>query len=216
MNVKIALLTILLLLFSNSLFAQSQDGWFVRPYIGLSQMSDIEGDTAGIGSVDGVADISLDTGFTAGLGVGYRYNANIAAEIAWEYRSNESGVALANAEIFEDGNYASNIFFVNGFYYPHGFETWQPYLGAGLSWIQEIDIDLETGGAEQSYSGSGDFGFQLFAGVDYPIAENWDLQGELRYGSVSKIDLEGEGISGGFNNLDYDTFTIQLGAAYRF
>lgn len=216
MNFKAVPLTFLLLMTSNDLFAQSEEGWFLRPYLGLSQMSDINANTLDIGSVDGSADISLDSGFTAGLGVGYRYNNYVAAEFAWEYRSNESEVTLADMQTFDEGNYASNTFFLNGFYYPDGFETWQPYLGLGLSWIQEIDIDLEADGSEQSYSGSGDFGFQVFAGVDYPIINRWDLQAEIRYGSIGGINLEGEGITGEVSNLDYDTFTGQLGVVYRF
>lgn len=216
MNVNIVPLTILLILGPNSLWAQSDDGWFLRPYLGSSNMSDVEGSTTNIGAVDGIADLSLDAGFTAGLGAGYRYNDDFAVELAWEYRSNESETALADGQVFEEGNYASNVFFINGFYYFGGAEKWQPYLGAGLSWVQEVDVDLETGGVELSYSGSGDVGFQLFTGVDYHLLENWDLQAELRYGSLSGIDLEGENIPGEITDLDYKTLTAQFGVLYRF
>ena len=153
--------------------ALAEDSWFVRPYVGLSQMSDIDGDFSNIDSLSGKADIDLDTGFTGGIGVGYNYTDNFAVEFGWEYRSNDSEVVLADTSEFDDGNYASNIFYLNGHYRfaPNG--DWRPYVGGGLTWVEEVDIDLERGGEELSYSGDGDVGYQLFAGVDYRINRNF-------------------------------------------
>lgn len=194
------------------------EGWSTRPYIGLSQISDISADTGAIGSVDGKADIDLSGGFTSGLGVAYRYNDRISAEFAWEYRTNDSEVTLADGTRYDDGNYASNLFFVNGFYHLTALAGWEPYVGGGLSWIQEIDIDLETAGTELSYSGSGDIGWQVFAGAARDITEDWSVSGELRYGSTTGIDLDQEGGTGdgSVKGLDYTPLTAQLAAIYHF
>ena len=197
----------------------AEDGsWFVRPYVGLSQMSNLTATSESVGSADGSSDIQLDSGFTAGFGVGYQYNENWAAELAWEYRSNDSEVTLPDGKIYTDGNYASNIFFISGFYYFKPFsESIKPYIGAGLSWIQEVDIDLEEGGTELSYSGDGDLGFQLFAGIEYTLSDRWALQTELRYGSTGEFDLQGEeSTTGKINGLDYEPFTLQVGAKFNF
>ena len=197
--------------------AKAESNWFVRPYVGTSQMSDLSADFAQIEGLTGKADIDLDGGFTSGIGLGYRYNQNFAAEFGWEYRSNDSSVNLASTSQFDEGNYASNIFYLNGHYQFAKTGKWQPYVGAGLSWIQEIDIDLERDGEEFSYSGSGDVGYQVFAGVNYDLSEKWALQSEVRYGSISDIDLEPEGDnSGEFKGLDYDTTTFQIGVVYKF
>ncbi len=197
--------------------ADDKSGWFVRPFVGLSQMSDLSADTRNLGSVDGSSDIDLDSGFNAGIGLGYRYNEKIAVEVAWDYRTNDSSVVLADATEFEDGNYASNMLYLNGFYYPKvNSDKWKPYIGAGLSWMQEIDIDLEQDGEETSLSGEGDIGYQLFAGVDYAINNNWSVGAELRYGSTTDIDLKGEGNSGRYDNLDYEPTTLQVGLTYRY
>ncbi|MDJ0778616.1 MAG: porin family protein [Gammaproteobacteria bacterium] len=195
----------------------AEDNWFVRPYIGLSEMSDLDADFSNIDSLSGKADIDLDTGFTGGIGIGYNYSDNFGVEVGWEYRSNDSEVVLAGSSEFDDGNYASNIFYLNGHYRfaPNG--DWRPYVGGGLTWVEEIDIDLERSGEELSYSGDGDVGYQLFAGVDYRINPDWSLQGELRYGSITGIDLDGEsGDPGEMEDLDYETTTLQVGLVYQF
>lgn len=191
--------------------------WFVRPYVGLSQMSDLDSDFSNIDGLSGDADVDLDTGFTGGIGVGYRYSDSFAVEVGWEYRSNDSETTLNGVSEFDDGNYASNIFYLNGHYLLEKSGPWQPYVGGGLTWAEEIDIDLERGGDEQSYSGDGDIGYQLFAGINYDLNQSWKLQTELRYGSITDIELEGEsGDPGEFDGIDYETTTLQFGVVYDF
>jgi opacity protein-like surface antigen len=194
----------------------SESGWFVRPYIGISQMSDTSANATQVDNLNGDVAVSLDSGFTAGLGLGYQYNSRFAAELAWEYRSNGSQTTVADQSIFKEGNYASNLFFINGFYFFPNQSDWTPYLGAGLSLAQEIDIDLERDGIEQSYAGSGDFGYQLFAGANYHLSKRWSLQLEIRYASMTDLELEAEADSGLIDNIDYNTSTAQLGLVYHF
>ncbi len=197
--------------------ATAAENWYLRPYVGLSQMSDLDSDFSDIDGLSGEADIDLDTGFTGGLGVGYRYTDNLSVEVGWEYRSNDSETTLNGVSEFDDGNYASNIIYLNGNYFFERSGPWQPYVGGGLTWVEEVDIDLERGGDEQSYSGDGDIGYQIFAGIGYEINEKWTLQTELRYGSVTDIDLEGEGSDvGEFEGIDYETTTLQIGLVYNF
>ena len=217
MNTKRLLTAASLITLSSTAFA-TEDTWFVRPYVGFSQMSDLNSDFADIDGLSGDADIDLSSGFTGGLGIGYRYTDNFAIEFGWEYRSNDSEVTLADNSEFDDGNFASNIFYFNGHYLYDRNGKWQPYVGAGLTWVEEIDIDLERPGSEElSYSGDGDVGYQVFAGVNYELNENWALQSELRYGSITDIDLDGEGNDvGEFDSIDYETTTIQVGLVYDF
>ena len=195
----------------------ADESWFLRPYIGLSQMSDLDADFADIDGMSGDADVDLDTGFTGGLGLGYRFDESWAVEFGWEYRSNDSSTTLNGTSEFDDGNYASNIFYLNGHYFLEARGSWQPYVGAGLTWVEEIDIDLERNGEEQSYSGDGDVGYQVFAGVNYELNSEWQLQSELRYGSITDIDLKGEsGDPGEITGIDYETTTLQVGLVYQF
>ncbi len=198
-------------------YAKSDDSfWYLKPTVGISQMSDQKGQTINLGSVDGQADISLDSGFTPGMAVGFNYGNGWAAEFAWEYRSNDSETTLADGSLFPDGNYASNVFFLNGYYHFDAIGQWRPYLGAGLMFSQEIDIDLEVDGVELSYTGDGDTGFQVMAGITYAINDAWSINGELRYGSFSSVDLSGEGVMGQINDLDYAPLTFGMGLQYNF
>jgi len=197
--------------------AESGGHWFLRPLVGLSLVSDFQATANNVAGSTGPAEIKLDNGFTAGLGAGYRYNANIAVEIAWEYRSNDSEVLLNGATPLRDGNYASNTFYLNGHYYFSNSGKWEPYVGAGLSWVQEIDLDFEQNGVESSYTSDGDVGYQVFAGLNYDLSPSWDLQSELRYGSITDITLKSEAANGdSFTGMDYQPFTVQLGLVYQF
>jgi opacity protein-like surface antigen len=193
-------------------------GWFARAWGGYSILADTDGSIDNFGSAptgDRI-DVSTSGGFNAGAGLGYRYNPRLAVELAWEYRSNDSEVDLASGARYGDGNYASNTFFLNGYYYFDRRGAWEPYVGAGLAWIQEVDIDLEGNGPEQSFSGDGDVGLQVFAGTNYRFNDRWSAHGELRYGAVSGIDLEGENNDGRIRDFDYEPLTFQLGVNYHF
>jgi len=202
--------------FTTNTYASDDSNWFVRPILSLSNLSETSGQiTTADGT--GAADVSTDGGFSAGLGLGYQYNANVAVELFWEYRTNDSDTTLPNASVI-GGNYASNVFYLNGFYYFDNAadSNWQTYVGAGLGWVQEIDIDLETAAGEESYSGDGQTGYQLFVGTQYELNNDWQLQLELRYGNISSIDMNNELSDLPFNGLDYSTTSLQLGLVYQF
>lgn len=196
----------------------SQDKWFGRAWGGFSSLSDTSGSSDGfqLDSSTDTLSVNVGGGFAAGAGVGYRFANNFAAELAWEYRSNDSEVDFDGGASFDDGNYASNTFFLNGYYYLASRGAWEPYLGLGLAWVQEIDIDLEGNGPEQSFSGDGDVGVQVFAGASYRISPNWSAQGELRYGRITGLDLTGEGNPGTISDFDYEPLTLQIGLKYDF
>lgn len=201
---------------SQPAWAADDSIWYLKPTVGISQMSDQKANTIAVGTIDGIAEINLDSGFTPGLAVGYNYGNGWAAEMGWEYRSNDSETTTADGTFYADGNYASSVFFLNGYYHFKNEGQWQPYIGAGLMIGQEIDIDLESNGVEQSFTGDGETGFQVMAGVSYLINDSWRLNGEVRYGSFTGVDLEGEGNDGLINGLDYEPLTLGLGLQYNF
>lgn len=198
---------------SMSCFAE---GWYIKPYVGLSSMSDVSGDAQNIEMVSGSTDVELSEGFTSGLSTGFYYNENIGVELGWEYRTNRSETLIASNTIYPEGNYASNTFFLNGLYQFNLNQRWKPYLGAGVVWVQELDIDLESNGNELSYSGDGDIGYQAMLGVNYLMSDAWSVQFEARYLSLRDVELSGETTSGTISGLDYEPITLQLGLVYKF
>lgn len=192
-------------------------GWFSRLWAGYSSIADTSGTFADVSDLAlQEVDVTTSEGFVAGAGLGYRYGPQIAVELAWEYRSNNSDTRLGEELRFDDGNYASNTLFLNGYYHLGARGRWDPYIGAGISWSQEIDIDLEANGPERSFSGDGGVGGQIFFGSTYWLSERLGAHGELRYGVLRDIDLDGENVSGTITGFDYEPLTLQFGLNYRF
>lgn len=197
--------------------ADDVEGWFSRGYAGYSYLSDQNAKTTGLAAEPSAGDVDLDSGLAAGISIGYRFSEHIAAELAWEYRSHDSEVSLDNGERWNDGNYASNTLWINGFYYFPRSGRWQPYLGAGIGYLEEIDIDLERRGEkERSFSDDGDITWQVFGGIEYQLDDSWSLHGELRYSYLDDVDLSEESGAGEIKGLDYDPATVQFGVSYRF
>lgn len=216
-RLKFTLIGICLLSSTITVFAnENEEGWFLRPIFSLSNLSDTTGAISG-SSQSGTVEITTDSGFSAGLGLGYQYNQNVAVEIFWEYRTNDSNTTFADGTSFT-GNYASNVFFLNGFYYfdSGSKSNWQTYIGAGIGWVQEIDLDIESMGSEESFSGDGQSATQLFVGTEYNLTKDLDIQLELRYGNISSIDMNNESTNIPLNGLDYKTTSIQVGFVYQF
>lgn len=196
--------------FSTASMAAETGHYYVKPYAGISYMNDVKGQTG-----SSPIAVELEKGMTLGAAFGYRYNANIAAEISWEYRTNDSETQVGN-QFYPAGNYAANLVYLNGIYYFDALGAWTPYLGVGAGWMQEIDIDLELNGVETSYSNSGNFSYQGFAGVEYRFNSRWTFHTELRHAGAKSGRLQDEQTKAEFASLDYKPFTWQFGARYQF
>lgn len=189
--------------------------WYIQPVFGLSGMSSVTGVSSGIGAVDGQTQTTLSTGFNAGFAVGKQLSDNWSMDLLWEYRSNDSDVELANGQQFTEGNYASSFFYLNATYHIGTSGTLKPYVGAGLGVAQEIDIDLEQNGVEQSLSDSGEFAYQVYGGIHYALTPRLGLTGSVRYSATSSIALESENFEGGnLSSLEYNPVTLQMGLRY--
>ena len=198
--------------------AAKPDGWSIVPYVGTSLMRDqspVISDTNGI--TDGQTQLSLDTGFTAGLAVRYHYtNSRWSSEFGWEYRSNDALITTAEGSTLPGGNYASNIFYLNRRYALTESTRLTPWAGGGITWIQEVDLDSEGSGPERSFSDSGTLGLQAMVGVDYQWSETLYFTSELKYSSHNALKLSEEGGTGLVTELDYQPVTLSIGIGYRF
>ena len=198
--------------------AAGRAGWSIVPYAGYSILSDQSPTLAGTEAADGRSSVAVDDGFTAGLGLRYHYDSPWSAEVGWEYRSNDSTITDAEGNALPGGNYASNIFYLNGRYdLPVDTGAWQLWVGGGVTVTQEIDLDSESAAGETSFSDSGSTGFQLMAGANRRLSPHWYLTSELRYSDQRDLTLAAEaGGVGEVTRLDYSPLTLQLGIGYRF
>lgn len=166
----------------------------------------------------GSARTSLDPGLLAGAAIGYAFNRNWRLEAEFTYQSVEhDGVDLANDVLLPSGNYASTALALNGLYSFNAFgsEKVRTYLGAGVAWLTEVDIDFEQGGQEASYSGDG-IGLQLLGGARYDIGDRLFVDAGLRYLTAGEIKMDGEGRNPGRVKADYDPWAVTVAVGWRF
>ena len=68
-----------------------------------------------------------------------------------------------------------------------------------------------------SFSGDGEFGYYLGAGVLYTLTQSWGLNLEWRLISLSGLELEGEDQTPGkVNSIDYEVSNLRIGIEYQF
>lgn len=159
---------------------------------------------------------SLDTGAVVGLAAGYRFNRNFAADLDYAYRSNDINKikGTGGTTIADGGDLASVAIMANGYYYLDFAETWSPYIGLGLGFLQEIDSDVElTGLDSQKDLEDQVFAWQAMAGAEVPIDQNWRFYGEGRFMSAPSPDLSN---SNGSYSVDYNNISLIFGIGYQF
>lgn len=204
--------------FSSNAFANDSGKWYGKLYGGYSILGDQTINQTGVAATGAIGKNENDSGFLAGGSVGYHYSNNLSAELAWDYITNDATNKFSDGTNFNDGDFSSSIFFLNGRYTfdPVMQAKFRPYLGAGIGYVEEIDMDLNAGGVETSYSQDGEIAYQLMAGASYPISERIDLDAGVRYVRVDSINLKREGGTGELRNVDYDPLLFTVGASYRF
>ncbi len=210
-NVKVLLFLSLFTI--TSLFSQEENTKkvYIKPYggfIGIQNMS--------LQLIDGNqnSDITVENGFgfTAGISVGYNFFKNISTEIGWEYKSNT--VEVINNTIKSTGDYASNFIYLNGIYNFSSQSKLQPYLGFGLSYIEEIDLDFGVG-ENTSFSKSGNLGYQGIAGLDFNFSKKWALNWELKYVVFKDFDMNNEANNSTLAGLTYAPLIFNIGIKYK-
>lgn len=186
--------------------------FYVKPYAGFIGIQDMEIQYLENGQS---TDISIESGFgfTSGISFGYHFTKNFSAELGWEYKRNDITVKYDNDK--STGDYASNFIYLNGFYNFNSQGKLKPYVGLGVSIIEEIDIDL-TSSEEESFSDSGNVGFQGLAGLDFDFSKRWALNWEAKYVVFSDFDMESEINDNTLSNLEYKPFIFNIGIKYRF
>jgi outer membrane protein W len=218
MSKKIILILAATSLIHQTALADDNGKWNVKLYGGLSTLSNQQINQTNVASVGSTGNINNGNGFMAGGSAGFNFTNNLSVELAWDYRSNDSKTNFSDGSNFSDGNFASNIFFINSRYTFDSFSQTKlrPYVGAGLGYVEEIDIDLKSGGVERSYSKNNEIAYQFLAGASYPITEQIDLDAGLRYVLVDNIKLKSESGSGELSKVDYDPLSLVIGLSYKF
>jgi outer membrane autotransporter protein len=214
--------TLLMSLLPAAAIAQMEPkGFYVTGYAQYSRIGSstfTESGALGAGS-------GLNAEFKGGGGlggdIGYRYGNGWAAEVEWNYRRHSlSSLRQGGATLAQDGDFASSIILINGLRRFKSSPKWTPYVGAGIGWVQEIDVDIKplAGGGERGYSKNNKAAFQLIAGAEYALTQNWRLTADARWLRVGSVTMNNEsGNTGGsVTSLDYNPVSFQIGVRYSF
>jgi opacity protein-like surface antigen len=216
-RIETALLTVLVAAGPAIASAAEDAHWYAAANVGGSFMSDQTVSLAGAGPTQS-GEASLGSGLLTGAAVGRAFSRSFRAEAEFVYQSaDHDGVRLAGGGSLPSGNFASTALALNGLYSFNlfGREEVRTYVGLGIAWLTEVDIDFEQGGQEASYSGDG-FGVQLLAGARYEIGERWFLDAGLRYLSAGEVKMDGEGAAAGRVRADYEPWAATLGIGWKF
>ena len=195
--------------------------WYVRAAGGLSYIQDDDNNDFTDNTGEQNADASFDLGWGAGLSVGRWFGERWRADLEWVYRSNDNDrVRLDDGRVARNGNYASTAFSLNGFYHftdGRAVGRISPYVGAGLAWVNEIDIDLEGADFGRDYEDLEDdgFGVQVMGGLSYRQTRSLRWDAEVRWLYFGEADLD-NGAGTRLEDVDYAPLTAFVGLSYEF
>jgi opacity protein-like surface antigen len=191
------------------------DGPFVKLFGGLNFALDSDFDGSDSDSFPS-GEASLNAGQIVGMAGGYRFNRNFSAELEYAYRSNDIDTIddSAGTRIGNGGDLASVAIMANGNYYFDFAESWSPYIGLGIGFLQEIDSDVQLVGlSSQKDLEDQVFAWQAMVGAEVPLDESWRLFGEGRFMSAPGADLSNR--DGGYK-VDYKNLSLMVGVGYQF
>jgi opacity protein-like surface antigen len=191
------------------------EGPFVKLFGGLNFALDSDFDGSNSTSFPS-GEAKLDTGSVVGLAGGYRFNRNFAADLEYAYRSNDIDKieGSAGTKIADGGDLASVAIMANGYYYFDFAESWSPYVGLGVGFLQEIDSDVRLVGiSDQKDLEDQVFAWQATVGAEVPLNERWRFFGEGRFLSAPGPDLSN---SNGSYGVDYNNLSLLVGIGYQF
>lgn len=202
-----------------SIASTESRGYYATIYVQTSRLGSTNFDEVGSAGFGSGLTAKFDTGFGFGGDIGFRYGNGWAAEVEWNYRRHDlKSLQRAGTTLVTDGDFASNILFINGLRrFPSASGGWTPYVGAGAGWVQEIDLDLNSGGTDRAWSKQGKLGVQLIAGAEIPMNKDWRLVADVRMLRLGSVELPAEeGVTGRLSKPNYNPVSVQLGLRRMF
>lgn len=194
--------------------AHDKAGLYFSAYGGSSKLAstDLSESRTAMATLAGKTDFGSGMGF--GGAIGHRYGNGWAAELAWDYRSHDikriGGVAVT-------GDFASTVAFLNGYYRFQKVGMVRPFVGAGLGYVTEVDMDLSRDGSEQEYERRGGLAIQAIVGGEMDLSDRWSVSADLRWSKMGSGSFKST--NAGASLADKPKFqpaSLNLGLTYRF
>lgn len=219
--IKLTTLTALIAATPAIVSAETRD-WYATGAFGLVTQSDQPLTFTRPGVSGAVSPtLPLDTGFLAGGSIGRYVSDDWRIEAEFMYQSVDhpvftlvaGGPGLPSG----DGNYASTSVAVNALreFDLFGSPRVKTYAGLGAVYATEIDVDFESSGVENSFSGSGT-GVQVLIGARYAWGQRAFIDTGVRYLRVSNAEMDGEEGAVGRIKADYESLAVTVSFGWRF
>ncbi|MCH2157108.1 MAG: porin family protein [Opitutales bacterium] len=193
------------------------DRLYVDVFGGFSTLSDTSFEDSS------TTEAEFSGGTLFGIGLGYEIDANWAVELEFFYRTNDAdSLSGGTYGALEESDYASTNLMLNAVYSfskKNGTPLWgkvTPFVGLGIGFLQEVDVDFTVDGLERSFSDSWVPTAQIMGGLEYFWDKRWSLFIEGRYQLASSVDLSPETNQGSTLGADYDSTSFLTGIRFRF
>ncbi|MBY0406909.1 MAG: outer membrane beta-barrel protein, partial [Rickettsiales bacterium] len=146
------------------------------------------------------------------LDFSYFFTDNIAAELILAVAKHHADVkgSTVGAQVDVGSAYVVPPTLTLQYHFTN-FETFKPYIGAGLNYTMYFNEDP---GSQTSLDLKNSFGYAFQAGVDVPIDKRWGVNFD-----VKKIytNADGSWNGGGIRgDIDLDPWVVGAGISYRF
>jgi opacity protein-like surface antigen len=219
-------------------------GWYLRGDVGITnqQVDDFSSPIFDLPGNDfDVQFNDFDASAFVGLGVGYRFNRWVRADITGEYRAKSDFNGLdyytdaglpsgIGANVYE-GNKSEWLLLANAYIDLPTFGIMTPFIGAGVGGARVkiadfSDFNPVVPGTATGVSGdtsTWNFAWALYAGLAFEVTPQWTFEVGYRYLNLGDADTEDllTPAGGNFQNNPYhfDDITshdVKVGVRYQF
>lgn len=194
--------------------AHDRAGLYISAYGGTSSLASTTATESRPAAPTLSGKTSLGSGMGMGGAIGHRYGNGWAAELAWDYRSHKLQ-RIGDSPV--TGDFASTVAFVNGYYRFAKIGGVRPFVGAGLGYVTEVDMDIGRNGSEQEYSRRGGLATQWLVGAELDLSERWSVGADLRWSQMGSGSFKSTQAGAALGDKPkYQPTSVNLGVTYRF
>lgn len=183
----------------------ADDSMYLKASLGIGMAMDSDVDN--LPNNAGTAKVTYDSGWLGTVAVGYNFAGPLRTDFEYLWQKNDIDTLAYNNSFgnFQEGDFKTQAFMLNGYYDIATGSPWIPYFGAGIGWAK---LDLNSPGLP--FSDNDDvFAYQLMGGLGYAVNDQLTLDIQYRFMGTGDAEIQG---------ADYDMHSndIIFGVSYSF
>lgn len=171
------------------------------PYLRIDGGYSINSNPDGRQNAGVLSSVSTDKGSVLGIGLGYRFNENIRADVTASYRPDVGVTSTTAAGNTASTEVSSATLMLNAYWDLITYEGFTPYVGAGIGLAHLDTSDQTTTGGIATEVGqtSENFAWALSVGSAYKFTDNTSLDVNYRYINLGDFEQD--------TNTTYDSLS---------